>query len=128
MEQTMHKVRELFSPGMLSSADGYIRLESSEGVIGYQSVEKDSAVFALPAQPAKDATRLYSAQFASGPAGEIRYFTELNLINTAEDVVTIEVLLVDNGGIPVESSINSPYRSGTKTSCPSGVGIRSYMN
>jgi hypothetical protein len=100
------EVTSLFPGAASDPASAYIKLESNEGVIGYESIEGEAAVFALPAQPAGNATRLYSAQFASGPAGDIRYFTDLNLINTLDEDRRIEVLLVDNAGAPVESFAN----------------------
>jgi hypothetical protein len=49
---------------------------------------------------------LYSAQFASGLAGGIRYYTDLNLINTATQTRSIQVLLVGNDGTPVTGITN----------------------
>lgn len=84
-----------------SSFAGYITVSSDVGVIGYESFEGASTTYALPAQPAATATTLYSAQFASGAAGTIRYFTDLNLINTATDPRTVRIALIGDDGMPV---------------------------
>ncbi len=80
---------------------GYIRLNSSQEVVAYESVDGGESIFALPAQPSSTATRLFSAQFASGRAGNIRYFSELNLINTSPQERNLEITLVGNSGIPI---------------------------
>jgi hypothetical protein len=97
----------LLFPGIpQTQLTGYVRLTSSLGVVGYQSLDSGGNVFALPAQTPSTATRLYSAQFASGGAGAIRYFTEVNLINTADQSRTVEVLLVGSDGAPVGGITN----------------------
>ncbi|NWG14572.1 MAG: hypothetical protein HXY20_13680 [Acidobacteria bacterium] len=80
---------------------GYIRLTSDQGVVAYESLDAGVSTLALPAQPSSTVSRLYSAQFASGRAGSIRYFSELNLINTASEERKLEITLVGNSGAPV---------------------------
>lgn len=108
-------------PGIAQpQADGYISLTSDVEVVGYQSIEGDAAVFALPAQMPSTATKLYSAQFASGDGGGIRYFTDLNLINVSTQTRTLRILLVGNNGAPIPGitnpvSIDIPPRNQART-------------
>ncbi len=98
-------IRTLFpwiSPGFA----GYLILASDTGVIGYESLEGDASAFGLPAQPASTLTTFYSAQFASGPAGNIRYFTDLNLINTSEAERKVQVRLIRNDGSQAAGPVN----------------------
>ncbi len=88
---------------------GYIRLDSDQGVIAYESVDGGASIFSLPALPTSTAARLYSAQFASGRAGNVRYFSELNLINTSFQERNLEIMLVGNGGIPITVPGNPAY-------------------
>jgi hypothetical protein len=89
-------------PGLFPGTDpnfaGYVTVSSDVGIIGYESFEGSSTVFSLPAQPASSATTLYSAQFASGLAGTIRYFTDLNLVNTANESRQVQIVLIANDG------------------------------
>ncbi|MBZ5498295.1 MAG: hypothetical protein LAP85_17985 [Acidobacteriia bacterium] len=94
-------------PGTDPAFAGYVTVSSDVGVIGYEAFEGSSSVFSLPAQPASSATTLYSAQFASGPAGTIRYFTDLNVINTSSAVRQVQVSLIGNDGRLV-SNITNP--------------------
>jgi hypothetical protein len=89
-----------FGPG------GYVKVSSNTGMVGYLSIESTGSVSSLPAQSPADGSRLYSAQFASGRAGTIRYFTELNFINTSQQRRTLVVTLVGNDGIPVSTASN----------------------
>jgi hypothetical protein len=84
----------------------YVSVTSDVGVVGYQSLESSTATVALPAQSLPTYSSAYSAQFASGPAGLIRYFTELNLVNTSSQSMNIEILLMGNDGVPVDSISN----------------------
>ena len=88
---------------------GYVKVSSDTDIAGYLSIESAGSISALPAQPPTDASRLYSAQFASGRAGSTRYFTELNFINTSSQQRTLEVTLVGNDGVPVSTG-NNPFR------------------
>ncbi|HYK89399.1 MAG TPA: hypothetical protein VE398_11555, partial [Acidobacteriota bacterium] len=89
--------------------NGYVTVTSDVGLVGYQSVDTGTTVYSLPAQPASTATTLYSAQFASGGAGAVRYFTDINLINTSGQTRNLQVRLVDNNGTPVQvSGIKNP--------------------
>jgi hypothetical protein len=87
--------------------NGYVSLSSDNGVVGYQSIDTGSTIYSLPAVPASSSSLLYSAQFASGIAGSIRYYSDLNLINTGTQTRNIQVLLVANDGSPV-SGIKNP--------------------
>lgn len=93
-------------PGSGTRQSGYVRLTSTGGVVGYQSVDTGADSFALPAQAPANATRLYSAQFASGGVRGIQYFTDLNLINTSAQTRSVQVLLVGNNGVPVAGITN----------------------
>ena len=93
-------------PGSGTRQSGYVKLTSDGGVVGYQSVETGADSFALPAQAPSSATRLYSAQFASGAAGGIHYFTDINLINTSPQTRSLQILLVGNNGAPVAGITN----------------------
>ncbi len=93
-------------PGSGARQSGYVRLTSSGGVVGYQSVETGADLFALPAQAPSGATRLYSAQFASGGVRGVQYFTDLNFINTSAQSRSVQVLLVGNNGVPVAGITN----------------------
>jgi hypothetical protein len=85
---------------------GYVKLTSDVGVIGYQSIESSRTVFALPAQRTPTATRLFSAQFASGRAGSIRYFSDLCLINTSTQSRSVQLTLTGNNGSLVAGIAN----------------------
>ncbi len=89
--------------------DGYVKVTGNTGIVGYLSIEGTGSLSSLPGQSPSEATRLYSAQFASGRAGAIRYYTELNFVNTSAQVRTLEVTLVGNDGIPVSTGTN-PFR------------------
>lgn len=94
-------------PGMSQlSPDSYVKASSDTGVVGYLSIERAGSISSLPGQPPADASTLYSAQFASGRAGSIRYFTELSLINTTSQRRSVEVTLVGNDGIPIRTDTN----------------------
>ncbi len=86
---------------------GYVAVTSSVPVVGYQAIDTGTTVYSLPAQLASSAAVLYSAQFASGKAGAVQYFTDLNLVNTTGQVKNVHVTLVDNGG-HVVSGIRNP--------------------
>jgi hypothetical protein len=99
---------ELF-PGTDPNFSGYITLSSDVGVAGYESLAGSSTVCSLPAQPTSAATTLYSAQFASGPAGTTRYFTDLNLINTSAERRHVRVSLTGNDGLPVLGAVPAEF-------------------
>jgi len=85
-------------PGIAAGFSGYILVESDIGLIGYQAVAGSGTTYALPAQPRSTATTLYSAQFASGLNGTIRYYTDLNLINTSAERRYLQIALIANDG------------------------------
>ncbi len=94
-------------PGATPPRDkGYVTMKSSVGVVAFQSIDTGATIFALPAVPTSGGTQLYSAQFVSGPAGDIRYFSELNLINAGTQPRNVQVLLVGNDGTPVAGITN----------------------
>jgi hypothetical protein len=93
---------------------GYVKLTSNVGVIGYQSIDGGVTVFALPAQPPSVATKLYSAQFASGGTGDIRFFTDLNFINTSAQPRTIQLQLIGNNGTPVTPVVSRQLAPGAQ--------------
>ncbi len=97
----------LFPAATQPRANGYVSLTSNVGVIGYQSIDSGSTIFALPALPSTSATTLYSAQFASGGSNGNPYFTDLNFINTSAQNRNIQVLLVGNDGQAV-AGIQNP--------------------
>jgi hypothetical protein len=97
----IEEIANLFPDPSLPPFRGYVALASDVGVVGYQAVETDSTLMSLPAQPPTTAGVLYSAQFASGRAGQTAYFTELNLINTAVEPRAVQVQLIGNNGQPV---------------------------
>jgi hypothetical protein len=88
-----------------SNFSGYATVTSNLGLIGYESFHGSVTAFSLPAQPSSSATTLYSAQFASGPPGgpssPIRYFTDVNVVNTSEESRHIGIRLIGNNGQPV---------------------------
>jgi hypothetical protein len=88
---------------------GYVKATSNTGIVGFLSIEGAGSLSSLPGQGPSGSSELYSAQFASGPAGSIRYFTELNFVNTSTQVRTLEVTLVGNDGVPVPTATN-PFR------------------
>ncbi len=90
---------ELFPELATHPLAGYLSLSSDFPVTGVQYSHFDAGSTALPAQIVTSATRFYSAQFASGPAGGSRYFTDLNLVNTAAQRRRLEVSLVGNDGL-----------------------------
>lgn len=85
-------------PGTDPNFSGYIVVTSDVGVVGYESLGGSSTIYSLPAQSVATATTLYSAQFASGPAGTIRYFTDINVINTSAERRHVQVSLIGNNG------------------------------
>jgi hypothetical protein len=96
----------LFPGAGSSRSQGYVKLKSSAGVVGYQSIDGGGTVFALPAQGPSSATRLYSAQFASGGSPNA-FFTDCNFINTASATRTLQLALVGNNGQPV-AGVSAP--------------------
>jgi hypothetical protein len=86
---------------------GYVSVTSDNSVVGYQSIDTGMSIYSLPAVPVSTSSQLYSAQFASGPAGSTRYYSDLNLINTGTQSRNIQVLLVGNDGDPV-AGIQNP--------------------
>ncbi len=99
-------LESLFS-GTPPDFSGYVVLTSDVGVIGYESFGGTSTIYSLPAQAHSAATTLYSAQFASGPNGTIRYFTTLNLINTSSERRYLKIELIANDGTPAASPIQT---------------------
>jgi hypothetical protein len=96
-------------PGLATPRDkGYLTLKSSTGVVSYQSIDTGATIFSLPAVPASTSAQLYSAQFASGLAGNIRYFSELNLINSSAQPRSIQIQLVGNDGAAVAKPATLP--------------------
>ncbi len=93
-------------PGIDPQFTGYMTVTSDAGVLGYESFAGSSTVFSLPAQSSATAATMYSAQFASGPAGVIRYFTDLNLINTSRSSRNVEIALINNDGELVPGAFN----------------------
>jgi len=85
-------------PGTDAGFAGYVLLSSDVGVIGYETFEGSTTTYALPAQPPSTATRLYSVQFASGPGGPVRYFTDMSLVNASAEPRRLQVTLVGNDG------------------------------
>ena len=85
-------------PGTDAGFAGYVLLSSDVGVIGYETFEGSTTTYALPAQPPSTAIRLYSVQFASGPGGPVRYFTDMSLVNTSAEPRHLQVSLVGNDG------------------------------
>ena len=96
------------------NSEGYIKLTSDVGVVGYQLIDGQSTIFALPAQPPSTATKLYSAQFASGAAGGVLYFTDLNVINTSSDSRTIQAQLIGNDGTPITAVVTIDLETGAQ--------------
>jgi hypothetical protein len=92
------------APGAASS--GYVRATSAAGLIGYQSLETSGAIAALAARPPSTASTLYSAQFASGRAAAVRYFTDLSLTNTSTATRRIEITLLGDDGRPAAGVTN----------------------
>ena len=86
---------------------GYVKFASNVGVVGYQSLDGVNAIYALPAQHSSAATKLYSAQFASGGIGGVQLFTDLNLINTGSSSRSLQILLIGNDGTAI-SGITNP--------------------
>jgi len=93
---------------------GTVQVTSALPVIGYQSIDCGTTVYSLPAQKSSTATRLYSAQFVSGNVLGIRYFSEVNLVNTSSQNRTVQLLLVGDDGNPV----NVPGNPATQTLSP----------
>jgi hypothetical protein len=115
VERTLHprgRLSEDLSalfPGTDPNFTGYITLSSDVGVTGYESIAGSATVYSLPAQSTSAATILYSAQFASGPAGTTRYFTDLNLINTSAERRHVRVSLTGNNGLPVPGVVPADF-------------------
>jgi hypothetical protein len=91
----------LFPNAGAQRSTGYVKVTSTAGVVGYQSLDGGTSVFALPAQTASTVTKLYSAQFASGASGTFQFFTDCNLINTSGSSRSVQLQLVGNDGAPV---------------------------
>jgi hypothetical protein len=89
----------------IATADfsGYAVAISDLGLIGYESFKGKNTSFSLPAQSAAQATRLFSAQFASGSQGSPSgaYFTDISILNTSEKSRHITIRLIGNNGYPV---------------------------
>jgi len=105
-QRLSEELEALFGGVAQAPQNSYVSITSDVGVVGYQSIKSSSAVFALPAQSPPTGTRIYSAQFASGLAGTTRYFTDINLVNTSSQTLSIEILLVGNDGVPVTAPNN----------------------
>lgn len=91
---------------------GYVKVTSDVGIIGYQLIDGGTTIYALPAQTSSTVTKLYSAQFASGGVGGFQYFTDLNFINTASQMRSLQIQLIGNDGTPVGSPVNRTLLAG----------------
>jgi hypothetical protein len=104
--RSAEELSALFPGSAGLSSTGYVVLTSDQRLVGYQVLKNGSTVYSLPAQHASEEATLYSAQFASGRAGSIRYFTEFNLINTSTETRNLRLVLVGEDGSPVVASNN----------------------
>jgi hypothetical protein len=78
---------------------------------GVEMVRFGNTLFTLPGQPRLSATKLYSAQFASGGAGvyPAPYFTNIKLVNYGETAAQVRIRLVaENGTLLQVSGVTNP--------------------
>jgi hypothetical protein len=80
---------------------GTVVATSTQPVVGYQSIDSGTTVYSLPAQKPSATNRLYSAQFVSGNVAGLRYFSEVNVVNTSSQGRTVQFLLVGDDGNPI---------------------------
>ena len=97
-------LRELFGESIQPVNGGYLEVQSSQPVAGFELVQMPQSLFGLPAQIPGTSRKLYSAQFASGGAAVFPapYFTDLNLVNTSAQGMNVQVRVVDENGALVQ--------------------------
>lgn len=89
----------LFPSISLPQTGGFVDITASTGITGYELVRFGASLFMLAGRDlmAIPAGSLYSAQFASGLAGD-PFFTEVNLVNTGTRPVRATLRLVNDSG------------------------------
>lgn len=95
-------VAQLFPTVTLPVNSGWVELQSDKPVAGFELIRAGASLFGLPGQSAPTASKLYSAQFASGGAAVYTspYFTDLCLVNTGIAAAGITARVVaENGSI-----------------------------
>jgi hypothetical protein len=104
-------LRELFPALPLPLTSGYVRVTASAPLSGVEMVRFGETLFTLPAQARLSATKLYSAQFASGGAGvyPAPYFTNIKLVNYGETSAQVRIRLVAEDGTLLQvSGVTNP--------------------
>ncbi|MBI4482513.1 MAG: hypothetical protein HY652_06440 [Acidobacteria bacterium] len=92
----LRTVTELFGSGRLS---GHVEVYGDQNLVGFQRIKFDDTLLGLPAQITPTATRLYSAQMASGlisPGNA--FFTEVQLVNPTDAAASVTLTLTDQEG------------------------------
>ncbi|MBI1748044.1 MAG: hypothetical protein HYR55_15865 [Acidobacteria bacterium] len=98
-------VSRLFTSTALPLNGGFIEVNSSIEIIGYETVKFGNSLFVMAGRDlsALPVGSLYSAQLASGFSGD-QFFTDINLVNTSNDLVRATVRLVSDNGQLIEGA------------------------
>ena len=106
-------IAQLFPSLVLPLTSGWIDVQSTRPVIGFEMIQLGSTIFGLPGQIPQSPRRLYSAQFASGGAGVYPspFFTSLCLVNTGTAASGITAKIVaENGSLLAVQGATNPLQ------------------
>ena len=106
-------VAQLFPGATLPISAGWVEVQSTQPVIGFEMVQFGSTLFGLPAQLPQSARKLYSAQFASGGVGQYPspFFTSLCLVNTGTVTAGATIRVVaENGSLLTAAGVTNPLQ------------------
>lgn len=91
---------QIFSGLPLPVSSGYLDVQSTQPLVGFELIQFGQTLYGLPAQAQTSSPRLYSAQFASGGAGVFPapFFTDLTLVNVGGSTASVSIRLVGEDG------------------------------
>jgi hypothetical protein len=75
------------------------------GAVGFELIVVDDSVLALNASPGTDASKLYSAQLASGLGENGGIFSSLNLVNTTQELRAVTLRAFGDDGVELASPV-----------------------
>ncbi|HSR50435.1 MAG TPA: hypothetical protein VLV83_06375, partial [Acidobacteriota bacterium] len=81
--------------------DGYVQVQLLQGsqVTGFQLIRLPDSVFGLNAFQPGQVNTIYSAQLANGGSPGAFSFTNLNLVNTSNQLLEVTITAVDENGV-----------------------------
>ncbi len=109
-EEKIFNVKELFDS---AEENDYISITSDDGFLGVESFGTSETLAVLPSiYPKENENIIYSPHVVSGTFGDVVYNTKINLINTSNEEVTLNIYLLSDNGEEI-ASINE-YTIGPK--------------